>query len=275
MLAAISWINTTFTHVIHVLVWPLTGFPPIVALALISLVTGLFMLWIYARCSDQDGIRTSKDRIRGYLFGVRIFQHDLAVVWRLQGQVLRETFRYFRYSLTPLAVMLVPLILVLIQLNLFFGLKPLAPGESTLLKVSLDPTTVLDQVRLAANPGIEVETPPVKVPRLQEVVWRVRAAQPGRHVLQIQVGERQFEKEVVVGSDWTAVSALRTSDWFNLLFYSGERPLPAASGVTSIELIHPALSMPIFGLEGDWFLLFIVFSVVAAFGFKSLFGVAL
>jgi len=276
MLTAIGWINATFTQIFRFLVRPLEGLPPVYALALISLVTGLFMLWIYARFSNQEGIRTSKNRIRGYLFGVRIFQHDMAVVWRLQGQIFRETFRYFRYSMTPLAVMLAPLVLILIQLNLFFGLRPLPEGESTLLKVGLNSSShALDEVQLLIAEGLEVEAPPVRVPRLREVVWRVRAAQPGRHPVQVQVGERLYTKEVVVGAGWRDVSSLRTSEWFDLLFYSGEPPLPADSGIRSIEVVHPALSLSVLGLGSNWFILFIVFSLIAAFGFKGFFGVSL
>jgi hypothetical protein len=233
------------------------------------------MLWVYARVPDQAGIRTSRDRIRGYLFGVRIFQHDLGVVGRLQLQILAETFRYFRCSLVPLVVMLGPLVLILIQLNLFFGLQPLPRDGTTLLKLRLAEGGSLGHVELLLDEGLAAETPAIRVPRENMVLWRLRVLEPGRHLVRIKVGGETLEKEIVAGGQWGEVSPLRTSGWFELMFFSGEPPVPAASAFRSIEVGYAALPISVFGLEADWFILFLVVSVCSAFAFKGLFGVAL
>jgi hypothetical protein len=263
MPVVIHWVSTGLREVLDLVVYPLAGLDPVWALAFLSLLTGLAMLWIYSRFSDQTGIRSSKDKIRGYLLGVRLFQHDVTVVLGLQARILRETLTYFRHSLTPLAIMLLPLVLVVTQLYLLFGQRP------------LDAPDLLDRVRLEASPALEVEAGPVRVPRTGEAVWRVKARTEGRHCIIIRVGERRIEKEVYAGISWGVVSSLRTSDWLDLLLYSGEPPLDPEAGVRAVELVHPPQEISLAGWKTDWLVCFLIFSMVTAFGCKGFFGVEL
>ncbi len=275
MPVVVHWISTGTRELLDLLVYPLTGLDPVWALALLSLLTGLAMLWIYGRFSDQTAIRRSKDRIRGYLLGVRLFQHDVAVVLGLQARILRETLTYFRYSLKPLVIMLLPLILVVTQLYLLFGQRPLAPGTSTLLRVEVASPERLGDVSLEPSPALDVEAGPVRVARTGEVIWRVRARSEGRHALVVRLRERAVEKEVYVGTDWGVVSSLRTSDWLDLLLYSGEPPLDPEGGVRSVELVHPPQEISLAGWRTDWLVCFLIFSMITAFGCKGFFDVEL
>jgi hypothetical protein len=275
MPVVIHWVSTGLREVLDLVVYPLAGLDPVWALALLSLLTGLAMLWIYSRFSDQTGIRSSKDKIRGYLLGVRLFQHDVRVVLGLQARILRETLTYFRHSLTPLAIMLLPLVLVVTQLYLLFGQRPLQPGTTTLLRVQVDAPDLLDRVSLEASPALEVEAGPVRVSRTGEAVWRVKPRIEGRHSILIRVGERRIEKEVYVGTSWGMVSSLRTSDWLDLLLYSGESPLDPEAGVRAVELVHPPQEISLAGWRTDWLVCFLIFSMVTAFGCKGFFGVEL
>lgn len=275
MPVVIHWISTGLREVLDLVVYPLAGLDPVWALALLSLLTGLAMLWIYSHFSDQTGIRTSKDRIRGYLLGVRLYQHDVTVVLGLQARILRETVTYFRHSLTPLAIMLLPLVLVVTQLYLLFGQRPLEPGSATLLRVQVDTPELLGNVSLETSPALEVEAGPVRVSRTGEAVWRVKARTEGRRSILIRVGEHRIEKEVYAGASWGVVSSLRTADWLDLLLYSGEPPLEPGAGVRAVELVHPPREISLAGWRTDWLVCFLIFSMVTAFGCKGLFGVEL
>ena len=152
----------------------------------ISCLSGVAMVWIFGRTSDQQRIRHLRDQIRGNLIGVRLFQRDVGVILRLQRRIFGDTFRYMRLALVPMVVLLVPVLLIMTQLNLRFAVGPLAPGETVVVKAFVRDADVLGApARIETAGGVNVETPAVRMPALGEVAWAhprdgPRRAPPGR-----------------------------------------------------------------------------------------------
>ena len=276
MTAVVYTINQAMEVVFSVLLWPFRMFPPIWGLAFVSVLTGIFMVWVFGRVSNQQGIARVRDRIRGNLLGVRLYQHDVPVVLRLQGRILRDTLTYMSHSLVPMLVLLIPILFILVQLNYSFGFRPLFPGEVSILKATFsDPAAVGKELRLEVPDGIEVETPPVRIPNLSEAAWRIRVKAPGSHSVKLWVGDESFEKRIQGGGDWGPISPLRSTHLADVLLYHGEEPLPASVQVSSLELAYPPLSIQLLGWEIHWLVFFFVASIVAAFACKGPMGVEL
>ena len=267
--------NAALTGLFDLLVWPFKAMAPIWPILFISLVSGILMLWIFGKVSNQAAIKRTRDLIRGNLIGVRLFQNDVRVLLRLQGRILLDTLRYMKLSLIPMVVMLGPVLLIMIQLNLRYALRPVAPGETIVCKV---------QVRDAADlaKGVAIETPPGggrgypagADPFGAEVAWRLRIEEPGRYTVRVRVGDSEVEKELVAGSGWASVSPLRTGAGpFEPLLYPGEAPLPASIGIESVALNYPELEVNVFGFTIHWLVLFFILSIVFGFAFKGLLGV--
>lgn len=271
----VRFVNATLTGLFDLVFLPFRRLPPFWGLAFISLVTGVLMLWIFGKLSDQETIRRVRDRIRGNLLGVRIFGDEIGLLFRLQGRILKDTGLYLRYAFAPMLVMLVPVLLVLIQMNLRFAARPLGPGESATVKVSLRQGAAVDRgISLEVPPGLVVETPGVPAPELGEVVWRVRAQQPGRHALTVKAAGGSVTKELVVGEGWGPVSTLRTGRGVvEALLYPGERPIPASETVRAVEIDYPPLTIRALGFRVDWMIFFFFASIVFGFLFKKPLGV--
>ena len=124
-----STINGVFTFVFDIICWPFQALEPIWAMTAISLLVGVLMVWIFGKISDQEAIKLIRDRIRGNLIGVRLFQHDVRIVLDLQATITRDTLRFMKHALGPMVLLLVPLLFVMIQLHLRFSVRPLQPGE--------------------------------------------------------------------------------------------------------------------------------------------------
>ncbi len=274
MAAFVYTINRGITALFSVVLWPFRSIDPFWAVTVVSLLSGLAMLWIFARVSNQDAIGQVRERIRGNLLGVRLYRHEIGVVLRLQGSILRGMLSYLKLSLAPVAVLLVPVLLILVQLNLFFSLRPLLPGETTIVKIRLPPEQVMQsRPQIAENEAYRIETPPVRMVAEGEIAWRLKSHRPGRHNLAVYIGDRTVSKELVVGDRWGAVSRIRTRDWLDLFLYSGETPLPAEAPLYSIEVVYPSQSVAVLGWEAGWLVLFLVFSLFSAFSLKGLLGV--
>jgi len=74
-----SIINTFFGKLIEWMILPFRGMTPWIGMAVISLVTGIFMLLIFRLTSNQKGIRQVKDKIKAHLMEIRLFKDNLGL----------------------------------------------------------------------------------------------------------------------------------------------------------------------------------------------------
>jgi hypothetical protein len=233
------------------------------------------MLWVFGRVSNQKVISRVREEIRGNLLAVRLYQHDVGVVLRLQGRILRATLVYFRYSFRPILILIVPVFLILAQLNLYFSLRPLQEGETALVKAKLHSLSIggADEPQLEASEVVRVETPGVRIEAEREVAWRIRAVESGHHRVIVRRGSEKVEKALVVGGRWDRVSHLRTDSLLDLLLYPGEDAIFGEAGINSIEVTYPSLRLRLFGWDVHWIVLFLVISLASAFILKRPMGV--
>lgn len=271
----IEILNLILKQVFDLLFAPFRRFDPLWAMLLISLLSALMMLWIYARISHQEAIRHKKNVIRGNLLGVRLFQHDVRVVLRIQAQILVDTFSYMRHSLLPMLVMMVPLLLIIVQLNLNFALRPVSPGDSTLVEVRLADASLLEDIEIEPPQGVVVETPKVRIPSQKTAAWRIRAERAGDFRLRFKAGEEVMEKQLVAGKGWKPVSPRRSDSLLDLLLYPAEAQISASSRFRSITVDYPALPLTLWGWNLHWLVAFFILSVLFSFALKGFMGVEL
>jgi uncharacterized membrane protein (DUF106 family) len=270
-------VNLVFGGIVGVILWPFRGLSPWFGMIAVSLVTALLMLEVYKHTSNQAAIRRAKDRIKAHLLEMRLYKDNMRVTLAAQGSIVKANLAYMAANLKPLAVMIVPLVLILAQLSLWYDRAPLRPGEETLVKARLEPGVdpVSAGLTLEPPPALEITAPPVRIPDLHEVVWRVRATAPGVGRLLVRTGAATIEKTVAVGGGpMTKVSALasRGSIWKQVL-YPGEPALPSGQAVRSIEILYPAKMLRAFGLNIHWLVAYLILSIAFGFAFKGVFKV--
>ncbi|NOR14687.1 MAG: hypothetical protein GQ544_03180, partial [Candidatus Aminicenantes bacterium] len=157
--------NSLFGKLFALLLLPFRSLNPWVGMAVVSFLTGLLMLIIFKYTSNQKAIKRTKDRIKAHLLEMRLYKDSLAITLKAPGSILRANLRYMSYSLKPLLIMIVPVILILIQLNFWFNYSALEPGESVLLKVKLkqeyNPMEI--DLRLQPSAAFVEEVPPLRI----------------------------------------------------------------------------------------------------------------
>lgn len=225
----IGTFNSALGHLFDFILYPFRGLSPWIAMAVLSLITAVFMLLVYRLVSNQAGIRMAKKRIAAHLLELRLYKDSLPVTFKAQGSILRWNLRYILHSMKPMLIMIVPLVLAIIQLDLRFGYGPLEPGATAILKVRLNegrlPSSVIADA--GTSSGFVVETPPLRIDPEREVNWRLRAATPGIHDLKIRIGKDIVAKRIVVGTAGVSgVSPARVgSYWLDELLNPGEKPI--------------------------------------------------
>lgn len=258
------------------LLFPFRNMSPWVAMILVSLLTGLLMLWVYKYTSNQQGIKSVKDKIKAHLLELRLYKDNFQVTLQAQKKIIACNMRYMFYALKPMLVMMVPIVLMLIQIDLWFGYRPLRPGESVLLKVKLDRGPLQTDLTLQAPPGVEVETPALRIEEEKEVDWRVKGNKEGEYQLAFTVDNQTFTKQLVVFSHkpLVKISPARVRNGFlDRLLDPGEAPIPSGLPVSRVDIVYPGQEMSFFGLPVHWLIVFFILSIVVGFGLKGFFGV--
>ena len=198
-------VNRPLRWVFDLVVLPFRGMPPIVGLTVISLLVSVGMLIGFRAVSDQDALDAVKRRIYGGVYEIRLYKDDLLTIFAAQFGILRETMTYFRLSMVPMLWMIVPIAILVSQLQFQYGYESLEPGQTALVKVELTEegaervaTTDGAGVSLEVPDGLRLETPLLWIPSLGEAGWRIAAESSGEYELVVRIGEETLTKSVRV-----------------------------------------------------------------------------
>jgi len=272
------WVfNTIFGKIFEFMFLPFRGMSPWVAMTIVSFVTGLLMLFIFRYTSNQEGIKRTKNKIKAHLLEMRLFSDNMGVSLKAQGNILKANLRYIAYSAKPMLFMIIPVILILVHINFWFGYDSLQPGEDALLKLMLteDMSASQTEVLLEPSPGITVETDPLRIEEFREIDWRISATENGVHILNFTVDGQPFTKNVHVGqARLTKISPRKVGRaFFDQVFYPAEAPVSGGIPVEKVEIAYPEHKMNLFGWKMHWLIAYFALSVVFGFAFKGVFGV--
>ncbi len=266
--------NQIVTFIFDLLFTPFSGLHPIWGLIFISIVTGLFMLLIFKRTSNQKGIREAKKHIQAYLLELRLYQYDAGLSLQAFKNVLKSNMKYLGYALKPMLFLVVPVLLIMIQIGARYEYRPLSVGEQTVLDVRLSEDVQNADIRIETPEGVRVETPPMRIPEENRIYWRIRAVSKGEGELVFRYGEEALSKRISVDSRRKKLSPKRLkASSVKSLLYPAETPLSGMDFLQEIHLHYPHQSLSVLGIRIHWLVLFFIFSMVTGFAFKNIFGV--
>src|SRR5258707_921288 len=137
MTSVVALLNAVLTFLFGLVHGAVKWLGPFWSLVVISALGGILLVWIFGKVSNQAAIQKTRNRLSAELIALRLFKDDLRVFFGIQFQVLVWTLKYLRHSLVPMLILMIPTIVILIQLNLHYGARPLRVGEDTLVKVKL------------------------------------------------------------------------------------------------------------------------------------------
>lgn len=249
---------------------------PVLTILVLSVLVGAASLLVFKWTSDQEKIRASKGPMKAHLLGILLFRHDLRQVFRALGLALLRSLLNLRFMLVPMGVMIVPLILVFVQLEMRYGYRPFEPGDRVVVRVHVKEGESLDDVALEPGAGVVVETPGVRVAagELREVDFRIRVTDAGLTAVTARAGGTGVVKTIAARPGLSAISPIRPdSGLLSRAFYPVEPPVPDEGPIHSVELRHEAATIPFLGIDWAWWVLFLVFMILALFVLKSPLGV--
>lgn len=264
------------------------SWPGWLSISVFAVLTGAIAMVAYKYTSNQTAIGRVRDDMKSSLLALKLYKDELPVTFRSQRRLFWGALRLFAHSMIPLAVMIVPMVLLVCQMALRYEWRPFRVGDVFQVYVELKPGTDRDiqpQVLLPPD-GVVVEAGPSRVyerPRREkaeenEIGWRLRAAENGVWKMKVRVGEELIEKEVVVSDEpYQRVSPVRAGSGFvDQLLYPVERPASADDTIGAIRVMHyPKGESPVFGWDIHWVITYFIVSMIAALALKPVLKVKL
>jgi hypothetical protein len=269
------WLNAAANAVGRLTLAPVGSLPGWLSATLAAAVTGVLLLVVFKYTSNQDTIKRVRNDINANLYALRLFKDSTAVTLRAQGRMILGGFRLMVLALVPMLVMIVPVVLLLGQLALWYQARPLHVGEDAVVTMALDGTSDAPwpEVRLRPTAAAEVAAGPVRVRSKREVCWRIEARENGGHELVFDVDGQSCQKQLAVGDGFMRVSTVRPGwDWSEILLNPGEGPFRPGSPVRSIAIDYPRRSSWTSGSD-SWVIYWFAVSMVAALCFRRALGV--
>lgn len=267
---------STFNEVIDKLLgWYFAAFrwSPGIGLVVLSLLAGVGMLWIFAKTSKPDRIKAAKSKVYAHLLELRVYGDDPSVMWRAQKSLLKFNMRYMALMLAPALWMALPVAILLVHLESYYGRAPLGVGQEAVLTAGV--RGGLDAPpSLKAPQGVVVETEPVRVMPENQVSWRLRPTAPVSGTLRMTIGGETVEKSIDAGGAARLVSDRRVSSAWGALWHPGE-PVLASRNVEWAEIRYPGKEIELAGIRLHWLVWFLIFSMGSALLLKKRFRVVL
>jgi uncharacterized membrane protein (DUF106 family) len=272
----VTLVNRALTAVLDALMAPLAWMPVMAGLVLVSLVTAVAVLLAFKWTADQQALAAAKQAMQAAIFEMRLFNDDLVLLFRAQGEVVRQSLTYLRLSLAPTLWLIVPMAVLLLHMEFHFGYAGLAAGEAALVKVRLADSGASATATLAAPDGIQVETPAVVLPSQREIAWRIRPRKPGSYELRVRMGGTEIGKSLLVSDAVGRRSPVRPdASLTSQLLNPSEPPVPATTGVSAITVDYPQRDVSVAGWHIGWVGVYLALTLAFAWILKGLFGVTM
>ena len=266
MIEAFNWF---LNGVVDGIMWPWGGEWPWPGLMVASLLTAALLVAIFRVTSNQGEIRRSRNRFLARALELLLFQHDLRVSLTACGRIIVANLKYLGLFLVPTAASLLPLLLIFVQLELWFDRRPLKVGESAVVVVELDPSqpVVSASASISAASMAQVDSPAVRIPAQNEIAWRVVASDEGVGWVEVTADGQTERKSFVAGTHLIRTSIRRDQRGFiSQLLNPFERPLPTVGPIRRFEVWYPPREIFIGDRKIPWLaaavLLMMVFGLV-------------
>ena len=242
-----SFMNSVFDLVLAPLEWLGVSWALIIASGLFGIVALIAFKFI----SYQNGIKASKDKIKGHMIAIRIYQDDLVVVSQSVVKVLLRNCQYLGLNFGPFVPLAIPFVFVVAQFATRYSFDAL-PVETIDGKLLAGHGTELvvefgSEQRGAAD-GLKIELPDGVV-ALSGIVrdgqngmafLEVAATKPGVHEIAFVLADGTREVKLLAAGEATRqMQPERVKSAFMAALWPAEDRFPSDSAFERISFEYP------------------------------------
>ena len=247
-------INRAMNSIFDVLLTPFEFLGTEVALALVSGIFGVLALIAFKKISWQKGIKGAKDKIKGNMIAIRLYQDDLVLVFKSVVKVFLRNFQYLGLNFGPMLPLFIPFGLALAQLVVRYGFDPLPvieeeqevaallPGQGTLIEIEMKKgqEARVSELRVELPDGLQALTPVVRAPANGTAYVEVIARKPLKGEIELFVGDQRVgNKEIAAGEPTRRMQPERVSSLLTAWMWPAEDTFESSSPVADLTFAYP------------------------------------
>lgn len=247
-------IHRTVSAIFDAVLTPFETMGDIAALILVSGVFGILALLLFKKISWQQGIKATKDKIKGHMIAIRIYQDDLWIVFTSVTKVVLRNFQYLSLNFGPILPLFIPFVLIASQLVVRYGFDPLPviepskavamlPGRGTMLEIFMKAESRMQVSKLQINlpPHLVALSPLARNERDGIAVMEFAAVATGTADLEFLVdGILIGSKSVTAGVDGPrSLQPERVSGFWSSWLWPAEPTFQPDSPIDSVRFAYP------------------------------------
>ena len=259
-----TYVNSTVNALGDLLLSPFRGVNPWPGMLAISFVMSIVFVLVFKVFSNQCALKRKKGRMMARALELLLFRHDMVVSLTAFGRLAAANLSYFGELFKPIAVSLIPTLLVLIQIACWYEYRPFAVGDPILVQVDFsdDFPVMSGDVEFVPSAGLEIETESLQSPTLNQANWRLRAGADGFNWVDVKTDDASIRKEIVVGNRLLKVSDRRVRGGFwDTMFHPVEPPIEYAVPIQQVRVYYPHRQLFVAGVEVPWVIAFLVLTM--------------
>ena len=277
VIQVIALLNGFMNIVGKIFIGPVISFlPGWLSNTVISAVIGVICIILFKYTSNQDAIARVRDKIKANMLALKLFKDDLGVTFRSQAKVMGASFMLLVHALVPMIIMMIPVVLFIAQMGLFYEFSPLAEGEEAMitLKVNGEVGSPLPVVSIQSDSSFEVVDGPVRLEGKREVWWSIKAEEAGYQKIIFDVDGEKVYKDLAIGDGFMRVNLKRAGQSFmDVLLYPWESVFGTDDTVQGIEIIY-SYEREGFATGSFWWIVYLfIVSMIAAVACVPVLGV--
>ncbi|MCB9914641.1 MAG: hypothetical protein H6828_05760 [Planctomycetes bacterium] len=274
--------NGLVTKLFDLLLTPLEAMGREVSMIVVGGIFGVLALVVFKHISSQHGIKAAKDKIKGHMIAIRLYQDDLGVVGASILKVLARNLQYVALNFAPFLPLAIPFVFVIAQMVVRYSFDPLPvvpveqvdhmlAGKGTELRIEFKPEQrrMAGELQVVLPEGLVARSPLVRVPSAGLAFQELVATAPGVHQVELRFPDgKSYTKTIVAGSEHARLmQPERVSGLFSAALWPAEDSFDAASPLEHVAFAYPERDcgwLPMSGPLGvmTWF---VVASMVFAF----------
>ena len=275
-------LNSAVTSLFDLFLVPLGWMGNELALIVISGIFGVLALLVFKHISDQKGIHRAKDKIKGDMIAIRIYQDDLVVVFQSIVKVLVRNAQYLALNFVPFLPLAIPFVLVAAQMVVRYSFDPIPvmaadevaamlPGKGTELRIefSEDQKSAAGGLRVVVPDGLEATSPLVRSTARGIAFQEIVATRAGVYDLELHLADgSSYTKTIVAGDDPAKLmQPERVQSFLASWLWPAEERFPTDAPIARVSFAYPESDLGWLPLSGPFGVLvaFVAASMIFAF----------
>ncbi|MBN2454639.1 DUF106 domain-containing protein, partial [Candidatus Woesearchaeota archaeon] len=240
------------------------GAPPIVAIALISLLLSAFITVIYKYTTNQKMLKQIRGEMKELQKELKASRTDPKKASELNQQILKKTGQQMKHSMRSYIFTIIPVILIFSWMQGHVAYYNISPGEefttTAWFKEGAD-----GEMTLTAE-GLEILSEETQQPEEGKAVWALKGAS-GDYSIEYEYAGEIYRRDITITDEWKYTDPMLEKEKKIFGLNIGDKtPIRKDSDIvritTDLKPVRPYGGFKIFGWQPGWLAAYIIFALI-------------